>query len=73
MGLGVLAAGVKPGTPDVGGIQTTASHNPIQWNGLKFLNRRGVAPPAGAGGADVHAVEILPGGHLALLELGQLG
>ena len=23
MGLGVLAAGVKPGTPDVGGIQTT--------------------------------------------------
>ncbi len=23
----------------------TASHNPIQWNGLKFLNRRAVAPP----------------------------
>jgi len=23
----------------------TASHNPIEWNGLKFLNRRAVAPP----------------------------
>ncbi len=23
----------------------TASHNPIRWNGLKFLNRRAVAPP----------------------------
>ena len=23
----------------------TASHNPIQWNGLKFLNRESVAPP----------------------------
>jgi phosphomannomutase len=23
----------------------TASHNPIQWNGLKFLNHRAVAPP----------------------------
>src|SRR3954453_9302076 len=27
------------------GIVCTASHNPIQWNGLKFLNRDGVAPP----------------------------
>jgi phosphomannomutase len=28
----------------------TASHNPIQWNGLKFLNREGIAlPPAHAG------------------------
>src|SRR5258706_6849400 len=27
----------------------TASHNPIEWNGLKFLNRDGVAaPPADA-------------------------
>src|SRR5580704_6250062 len=23
----------------------TASHNPIEWNGLKFLNRQAVAPP----------------------------
>src|SRR5881275_1161399 len=27
------------------GIVATASHNPIQWNGLKFLNRSAVAPP----------------------------
>jgi len=28
------------------GIVATASHNPIEWNGLKFLNRDAVAPPA---------------------------
>ncbi|MFA7235884.1 MAG: phosphoglucosamine mutase [Phycisphaeraceae bacterium] len=28
-----------------GGMVATASHNPIQWNGLKPLNRDGVAPP----------------------------
>src|SRR2546423_12298592 len=28
------------------GIVATASHNPIQWNGLKFLNRDSVALPA---------------------------
>src|SRR3954454_23685445 len=27
------------------GIVATASHNPIQWNGLKFLNRDSVALP----------------------------
>src|SRR5881227_2670176 len=27
------------------GIVVTASHNPIQWNGLKFLNRDSVALP----------------------------
>ncbi len=27
------------------GCVITASHNPIQWNGMKFLNRRSVAPP----------------------------
>ena len=27
------------------GIIATASHNPIEWNGLKFLNRDAVAPP----------------------------
>jgi phosphomannomutase len=26
------------------GIVATASHNPIQWNGLKFLDRDGIAP-----------------------------
>ena len=26
-------------------VIVTASHNPIQWNGLKFLNRSAVAPP----------------------------
>ena len=28
-----------------GGMCITASHNPIQWNGLKCLDRDGVAPP----------------------------
>jgi phosphomannomutase len=27
------------------GMIATASHNPIQWNGIKLLDRRGVAPP----------------------------
>ncbi|HEY0913050.1 MAG TPA: phosphoglucosamine mutase [Bradyrhizobium sp.] len=27
------------------GLIATASHNPIEWNGLKFLNRHSVAPP----------------------------
>src|SRR5687768_2232611 len=27
------------------GVIATASHNPIEWNGLKFLNSRAVAPP----------------------------
>src|SRR5213083_1143761 len=27
------------------GLVATASHNPIQWNGLKFLNREGLAFP----------------------------
>jgi phosphomannomutase len=27
------------------GVIATASHNPIDWNGLKFLNRAAVAPP----------------------------
>ncbi len=27
------------------GVVVTASHNPIEWNGLKFLNREGLAPP----------------------------
>lgn len=30
------------------GVVATASHNPIVWNGIKFLNRRMVAPPPGA-------------------------
>jgi phosphomannomutase len=29
-----------------GGVIATASHNPIQWNGLKFLNRDGMSLPA---------------------------
>lgn len=29
-----------------GGIVITASHNPIIWNGIKFLKSNGVAPPA---------------------------
>src|SRR5665213_4004924 len=27
------------------GVVITASHNPIEWNGIKFLNRQSVAPP----------------------------
>lgn len=50
-GRSVLRLGVVP-TPTVqlfaerhgiaGGISITASHNPEQWNGLKFLNGRGI-------------------------------
>jgi phosphomannomutase len=29
----------------VGGMAITASHNPVEWNGLKCLNADGVAPP----------------------------
>jgi len=32
------------------GMIATASHNPIEWNGLKFLNRHSVAPPPEAAG-----------------------
>jgi len=28
-----------------GGVIITASHNPIQWNGMKFLTSQGIAPP----------------------------
>lgn len=28
-----------------GGIVITASHNPVRWNGIKFLTREGLAPP----------------------------
>jgi phosphomannomutase len=33
-----------------GGMIATASHNPIQWNGLKLLTADGVAPPAADAG-----------------------
>lgn len=29
-----------------GGMVITASHNPIQWNGIKCLNHDGIAPPS---------------------------
>lgn len=51
MGKGVLRAGIVP-TPTIqllitelgamGGISVTASHNPEQWNGLKFINSDGL-------------------------------
>ncbi|MDP9172887.1 MAG: phosphoglucosamine mutase [Planctomycetota bacterium] len=37
------------------GVIATASHNPIEWNGLKFLNRDCVAPPP----ADAKIIESL--------------
>ena len=58
---GLLAAGCEPvllevaSTPAVGlmvrrhkaagGVVITASHNPIAWNGIKFLTDEGLAPP----------------------------
>ena len=33
-----------------GGLMCTASHNPIEWNGLKALDRDGLAPPPDAAG-----------------------
>jgi len=49
------------------GVIATASHNPIEWNGLKFLNRDAVAPPP----ADAQAIADLYHGnhaHYALVE-----
>jgi phosphomannomutase len=43
------------------GVIATASHNPIEWNGLKFLNRDAVAPPP----ADAKAIEDLYHGNHA--------
>ncbi len=37
------------------GIIITASHNPIEWNGLKYLNRQAVAPPT-AVAADIRTI-----------------
>jgi phosphomannomutase len=37
------------------GLIATASHNPIEWNGLKFLNRLAVAPPP----ADAAAIRAI--------------
>src|SRR5438270_554291 len=37
------------------GVIATASHNPIEWNGLKFLNRQAIAPPP----ADAAAIKQL--------------
>jgi phosphomannomutase len=37
------------------GVIATASHNPVEWNGLKFLNRHAVAPPP----ADVERIKQL--------------
>ena len=42
-----VAMMVKHLTADAGMI-ITASHNPIMWNGIKFLNREGIAPPPDA-------------------------
>jgi phosphomannomutase len=36
-------------------VVATASHNPIEWNGLKFLNEQGIAPPP----ADAEAIATL--------------
>ena len=51
MGCDVIALGVVP-TPTIqlavehlgtaGGISITASHNPVEWNGLKFIGRLGL-------------------------------
>jgi len=56
MGRDVIALGVVP-TPTIGlavelekaagGISVTASHNPIEWNGMKFIGPRGIFLTAG--------------------------
>ena len=42
-----VAMMIKHANADAGMV-ITASHNPIQWNGLKLLTRDSVAPPPGA-------------------------
>lgn len=46
-----------------GGILLTASHNPAQYNGIKFLTREGGAPNAKAAAAileQIHAIPTVP-------------
>jgi len=59
-GCGVVDLGVvtTPGTAMMvrrldaaGGTVITASHNPIEWNGIKFLTPQGLAPPPPDAGA----------------------
>lgn len=48
-----------------GGLMVTASHNPIEWNGIKCLDHRGVAPPAAIAEqiiARFHNHDLLTGG-----------
>ena len=66
MGCDLIDIGVAP-TPTVGimirklgadgGIVITASHNPIQWNGLKCLDSSGLAPPPGIVGRVIERFE----------------
>lgn len=61
-----------------GGIVITASHNPIQWNGIKIIRADGVAPPPDEAQViirrfhenEVHLADIETLGHASLCDEG---
>ncbi len=50
-----------------GGVVITASHNPIAWNGIKFLDERGMAPDAATA---AHIAELRARGGLRAIHDG---
>ncbi|HNO79948.1 MAG TPA: phosphoglucosamine mutase, partial [Phycisphaerae bacterium] len=53
-----------------GGIVLTASHNPSQWNGIKFLTPEGHAPPASMAN---EILDILRSESFALVDFSKVG
>ncbi len=53
-----------------GGIVLTASHNPSQWNGIKFLTPNGHAPPASMA---QEIIDILKSEKFALVDYSNVG
>lgn len=81
VGCGVIECGLVP-TPTVqlavehhgagGGIVITASHNPVEWNALKFIGPDGVFLDAETGGRLRSLAEEGPLDHVAWDRLGRL-
>jgi phosphomannomutase len=66
-----VAIGVRERSA-AGGIVITASHNPAEWNGIKFLTRAGCAPPRDQAEQIIAAFNTQRGRQVAVDELGVL-